>query len=380
MSSTIIDRSSGLGTGATPNGENATISVKVPVRVATTANITLAGEQTIDGVAVVADDRVLVKDQTDQTENGIYLAATGDWSRTTDCADAGDLVTGTEVRVNSGSTNQGRWYCSSADPIAIGTDNITWAQVTGINIGDGSKGDVTVSSSGTVWTIVQATLALLRGLTAAANKIPYFSASDAAGLLDFKDEDDFASDSATALASQQSIKAYIAAQLAAFSGGSSIIRNWLPTDASFPAGGYATLDTRNTHPVLDFNASAFESVYFHGVMPDNYETDADVVVEVYYCMTSATTGAVNVAIRLENMQGLDIDSDGFASYGGFTQTVPGTAGQVTSQVATLTLAGSQLDSLTAGDLFRLHVARNGADGSDTATGDMEVLAVEMRIS
>jgi hypothetical protein len=162
--------------------------------------------------------------------------------------------------------------------------------------------------------------------------------------------------------------------------GSKIIRNWLPTDASFPASGYATLDTRNTHPVLDFDDSAFESAYFHGVMPDNYETDADVVVEVYYAMTSATSGAINFAVRLENMIGLDIDTDSFASYGGFTNTVPSTAGQVKSAIATLTLASTQLDSLTAGDLFRLHVARNGADGSDTATGDAEVLMVEMRIA
>jgi hypothetical protein len=167
---------------------------------------------------------------------------------------------------------------------------------------------------------------------------------------------------------------------AAAAAGSKIIRNWGPTDASFPASGYATLDTRNTHPVLDYDAAVFESAYFHGVMPDNYETDATVVVEVFYCMTSATSGAVNVAIRLENMMGLDIDSDSFASYGGFTQTVPGTAGQVTSQTSTLTLASSQLDGLTAGDLFRLHIARNGPNGSDTASGDMEVLMVEMRIA
>ena len=50
---------------------------------------------------------------------------------------------------------------------------------------------------------------LLGGLTAAANKIPYFVSSSVAGVLDFLDEDDFSSDSATGLASQQSIKAYV---------------------------------------------------------------------------------------------------------------------------------------------------------------------------
>lgn len=147
MASSITDRSSGVGTPGSPNGENATISVKVPVRVATTANITLSGAQTIDGVLVVANDRVLVKDQDTASENGIYVAATGAWTRAQDCADAGDLVTGTEVRVNAGSTNQGRWYCSSADPIDIGTDSITWARTTE---GDMVKGVYDTNDDGTV--------------------------------------------------------------------------------------------------------------------------------------------------------------------------------------------------------------------------------------
>lgn len=52
----------------------------------------------------------------------------------------------------------------------------------------------------------------LSGLTQAANKVPYFTSATAAGTLDFLDEDDFASDSATAVASQQSVKAYVDAQ------------------------------------------------------------------------------------------------------------------------------------------------------------------------
>ena len=57
------------------------LSLKDSVRAGTTANITLSGEQTIDGVALVGGDRVLVKDQTDKTKNGIYVVASGAWSR-----------------------------------------------------------------------------------------------------------------------------------------------------------------------------------------------------------------------------------------------------------------------------------------------------------
>jgi hypothetical protein len=55
------------------------LDIKVSVRAATMANITLSGTQTIDGVSVVAGDRVLVKNQTSGSQNGIYVAASGAW-------------------------------------------------------------------------------------------------------------------------------------------------------------------------------------------------------------------------------------------------------------------------------------------------------------
>lgn len=108
---------------------------KVPVRVATTAAITLSGEQTVDGVAVVTDDRVLVKNQASGVDNGIYVVDTGDWSRAPDFDGTYDIVRGSIVRVNEGSSNVGSfWEITTADPITIGTTSITFGRVSAFSV------------------------------------------------------------------------------------------------------------------------------------------------------------------------------------------------------------------------------------------------------
>lgn len=100
--------------------------VKRSVRVATTANITLSGTQTIDGVAVVAGDRVLVKDQTAAAENGIYVVAAGAWSRAADANVASKLAAAT-VGVDSGTANGGLSYdCDFRSTDTLGTTAMTW--------------------------------------------------------------------------------------------------------------------------------------------------------------------------------------------------------------------------------------------------------------
>jgi hypothetical protein len=111
-------------------GALSTLGMKKPVRVATTAEITLSGLQSIDGVTVAEDDRVLVKDQSDLTENGPYVASSGAWSRPKDFDSPYDFVQGTLVPVAAGTVNVGTvWYVSSADIDSIGEDNISFAQL-----------------------------------------------------------------------------------------------------------------------------------------------------------------------------------------------------------------------------------------------------------
>ncbi len=109
--------------------------IKMPVRAATTGNITLIGEQTVDGIALVEGDRCLVKDQTDSTENGIYLVDTADWQRAADFDGPYDCVSGTLVLVTSGTLNDSLCFkLSTADPITIGTSSLTFASQTVPNL------------------------------------------------------------------------------------------------------------------------------------------------------------------------------------------------------------------------------------------------------
>lgn len=105
------------------------LDVKQSVRVATTANITLSGTQTIDGVAVIAGDRVLVKDQSTASANGIYVVAAGAWSRSTDADTDAEVTAGLFTFVEEGTANaDSGWILSSNQPITVGTTSLTFVQ------------------------------------------------------------------------------------------------------------------------------------------------------------------------------------------------------------------------------------------------------------
>ena len=103
------------------------ISWKQPVNCGTTTNITLSGLQTIDGVTVVAGDRVLVKSQTAPAQNGIYLASATAWSRAPD-ANTWDELISAICFVESGSTLAGSaWYCTIQPGGTLGVTAVTWS-------------------------------------------------------------------------------------------------------------------------------------------------------------------------------------------------------------------------------------------------------------
>jgi hypothetical protein len=99
---------------------------------ATTANITLSGTQTIDGVALIAGDRCLVKNQTLSQNNGIYLVAAGAWTRATDM-DTWAEVPGAFTFIEQGTVYADTgWVCTSNAGGTLGTTPITWVQFAGV--------------------------------------------------------------------------------------------------------------------------------------------------------------------------------------------------------------------------------------------------------
>jgi phage-related tail fiber protein len=104
-------------------------AVKKSVRAATTANITLSGVQTVDGITLVAGDRVLVKDQSTASANGIYIVSATAWTRSTD-ADTSTKLAGSNVNVDSGTVNGGlRFDTGFKTTDTLGTTNLTWYRV-----------------------------------------------------------------------------------------------------------------------------------------------------------------------------------------------------------------------------------------------------------
>lgn len=129
------------------------INIHDAVRVATTGAITLSGLQTIDGVTLQAGDRVLVKDQTNNAENGVYVVASGAWSRAEDCNEGIEL-TSFYVFVLEGPTNGGFGYVQTAEVETVGTDAQTWAVFNKpAEYEVAADGAITVTQSGRKYTV-----------------------------------------------------------------------------------------------------------------------------------------------------------------------------------------------------------------------------------
>ena len=127
---------------------------------ATTANITLSGAQTIDGVALIAGDRCLVKDQTLSQNNGIYLVAAAAWTRATDM-DSWAEVPGAYTFIEQGTLYADTgWVCTSNAGGTLGTTAITWVQFAGVGSYTAGTG---LTLTGTQFSLTSPVTAILGG-------------------------------------------------------------------------------------------------------------------------------------------------------------------------------------------------------------------------
>lgn len=153
-----------------------------------------------------------------------------------------------------------------------------------------------------------------------------------------------------------------------------------PLDNEPPSSAYATLDTRNSHPCLDFDDTTDESAVFTGVMPRHY-AGGGITVYLHVAFTSEVDAneeaRFDVAFERIGDGSQDMDADGFASAQSVDVTAPSTAGHV--EIASVAFTdGAQMDSIAAGESFRIKITRDANHANDDAEGDAELVAVEIK--
>ena len=160
------------------------LDTKASCIAATTANITLSGTQTVDGIVLAATDRVLVKNQTAPAENGLYLCAAGAWTRTTD-ADTWDELRSAFVFIEKGTVYADTgWTCTIDSGGTLGTTAVTWVQFSGAGSYTAGTG---LTLTGTAFSLTAPVTVALGGTNAtsagitAFNNITGYSASGATG-------------------------------------------------------------------------------------------------------------------------------------------------------------------------------------------------------
>jgi hypothetical protein len=156
-------------------------------------------------------------------------------------------------------------------------------------------------------------------------------------------------------------------------GGSKTYAVYTPLNNQPPAANYATIDTRNSIMVLDFDAATDESAVFVGIIPEAASLGSGLKIRINWMATSATSGTCRWGVQIERMN-TDEDSDSFDTAATAGSTTNATSGIITTTEITITT----IDSVAAGDPFRIKVYRDASSVTDDMTGDAELVSVEVR--
>ena len=245
--------------------------------------------------------------------------------------------------------------------LALGTANQvlrTKSDLSGVEFADPSGGGVT-GAAASASDVLGVSGANITGVDANADRIVFWD--DSASALKYLEVSTGLSLSGTTLTAT------------ATGGGTKTYAVFTATDNNPPATAFATIDQRNSTAVLDFDDTTDESAVFVGIMPEGASLGSGLKIRLHWMSTNQTSNNVVWDVSLERMN-TDLDSDSFATIASGTAAANGTSGILTVTEITLTT----IDSVTAGDGYRLKVTRDANNGSDTMTGDAELVAVEVR--
>lgn len=148
-----------------------------------------------------------------------------------------------------------------------------------------------------------------------------------------------------------------------------------PAAALLTASSIPGFDTRNGMLVLDFDDSTDEEVEFSGVMPRSY-AGGGIDVVIGWAATSATSGDVvwDVSLKSVTDDADDLDTKAFAAANSATATTASASGEVDYVTIAFT-DGADMDSVAAGEYFRLKLNRDANNASDTMVGDAELVFI-----
>lgn len=318
------------------------LDAKPSVRVATTGNISLSGEQTIDGV-LTALSRVLVKDQAAPAQNGVYVSAAGAWVRSIDI-DIWTEVPGAFVFVEAGTINADSGWLSTADQGGtLNTTAITWVQFHGP----------------TLWQPRDADLTAIAALTSAADQLPYATGAQAWALTTL-------TATARTLLDDTSVTAMRATlQIAGKESIPVPCTGMTPRSANGCAPIALSTGAANQPdvPFMAFDGAAKEYASFLMRMPKSWNEST--ITVAFDWRRASGTGAANVVwgVRAAAVSDNETPAITFGSDATVTDAASTTTANfnLSGETAACTIAGSPAE----GDLVFFEVFRDGAAGGDT---------------
>lgn len=309
----------------------------------------------------------------------VYDNATSLWKNESPATARTSLGLGTAATSNTGDfaaashthgniTNAGAIGTTSGLPVKTGTSGVLEAGAFGTSAGQFAEGNHTHAAGD----IVSGTLAIARGGT-------NLGTTPTNGQLLIGNGTGYTLSTLTAgsnITVTNASGSITIASTASGSGGTKTYAFFTPLDNQPPASNFATLDTRNSVALLDFDAATDEFAIFVGVMPEAAVLTSGLKIFIHWAATSATSGACRWGAQIDRLDGQDIDNDDFDTAGTAGTTTSGTSGVVNKTEISVT----NLNSLAAGEPYRLRIYRDadGTSGTDDMTGDAELIAVEVR--